>query len=178
MVVGVSERVGTSARSAAEIGVRALGPADASDVGAMVGRCGPETLYRRFHGVPNRPAQRLADQVRAEEAGVHLGAFGPGGLLALASLVRHRDAAWEIALLVEDRWQRRGVGRVLTVALGEVARRRGVRRVVVTYLYDAADPVRALLRTGGWRAVSTTVDAGAVEVVLEPRRRTQVAMSG
>lgn len=58
-------------------------------------------------------------------------------MIGIGRLNRVRDAHdAELALLVADRWQRRGIGGRLLVALISVARREGIRRIVADFLAD------------------------------------------
>lgn len=149
--------------------VRELRPRDAEAVAALAKRCSGETVYRRFHGVPADPGAVLAGQVRRLEpvGRAHLGATVGDRVVGLASLVPLATAEWEVALLVEDAWQGHGVGRTLTRAVAEVARRRGARRVRASFLSDAPPAVRALLLSTRWRTLGSAGSGGVVDVVLE-----------
>jgi len=71
-------------------------------------------------------------------------------IVALASLVATRlgtGEADELAVLVEDDWQRRGLGSAMVDALVAGARRRGVRRVQATVLPNAIGLLGWLGRT-------------------------------
>lgn len=92
--------------------------ADTSDLDAalrMHGRCSRETLARRYHG-PVAEADRYLRHLLSPRFGRTLAAWSPSGrLVALGHLLWDGDEA-EVALLVEDEWQRRGIG-------GELLRR-------------------------------------------------------
>jgi GNAT superfamily N-acetyltransferase len=85
-------------------------------------------------------------------------------------------AAADMALVVVDAWQRRGIGHGLAVRLVERARANGITRLTGTALADNLR-VRSLLDRLGFRVRS--VSAGVVEVELDvppappsrPRRR-------
>lgn len=114
--------------------VRPLMPADVPAVHTMVRRCSAETLRRRFLGYRHDAAEALsAGIVDALPAGrVDVGVFDHrhGDLAGLASLIPTTGRLWEAALLVEDRWQRQGVGALLAETLLEVGRGRGIASVV------------------------------------------------
>ncbi len=85
---------------------------------AFIARCSPETLYRRFHGTGpqaiDRELTRIALSVDNHRSWV---VVDGGEVRGTASLARSRSGATEMALLVEDRWFRRGIGRALVGAL-------------------------------------------------------------
>jgi GNAT superfamily N-acetyltransferase len=73
-------------------------------------------------------------------------------------------AAADMALVVVDAWQRRGIGHALAVRLVERARANGITRLTGTALADNLR-VRTLLDRLGFRVRS--VSAGVVEVELD-----------
>jgi GNAT superfamily N-acetyltransferase len=119
-------------------GIRPVEPADAAGLRAMFGRLSPESVYLRFHTsysrVPDRFAGHLADPA----------AFGGGALVAVAAgeVVGHAMYApdgvssAEVAVVVEDAWQGRGVGKRLLARLAEAAAREGVGTFVCSALGD------------------------------------------
>lgn len=118
----------------AEVGVRPIRPGDLPALRSMFGRCSPETRHRRFHGcVTELPAAYLrrclgggpeAHAAFVAEAVID-GAVRLVGL-AGAGPVPGAPGVRELGALVEDRWQRQGVGRLLTAAVCEDARAAGV----------------------------------------------------
>jgi GNAT superfamily N-acetyltransferase len=89
---------------------------------AMVGRCSAMSLYRRFHGVTDGVA--YTEQVLAGAArGDSYVAWRGDRCVGLGNLHVCDDRA-EIGVLVEDGWQRRGVGSALVGALVSRARER------------------------------------------------------
>jgi GNAT superfamily N-acetyltransferase len=102
--------------------VKVLEPADSEALLAMVGRCSPTALYRRFHGITDGVS--YAQQVLAD-AGCRdsFAAWSGDDCVGLGNLHVCDDTA-EIGVLVEDGWHRRGVGTALAVALVRRARER------------------------------------------------------
>ncbi len=94
--------------------IRALQSEDAAGLARMMARCSPRTRYERFHGVVTEipPAY-----LRRCQSGEHtaLVVEEDGELVALAS-IGPADAP-ECAVIVEDGWQGRGVGRAIMAAL-------------------------------------------------------------
>ncbi|MFI9235013.1 GNAT family N-acetyltransferase [Streptomyces sp. NPDC053079] len=98
-----------------EITVRRADAADLAAARAMHERCSPTTLTRRYHG-PVADADRYLRHLLSPRFGRTLAAYTASGrLVALGHLLWDGNET-EVALLVEDAWQRRGVG-------GELLRR-------------------------------------------------------
>ncbi|MCA6096151.1 GNAT family N-acetyltransferase [Streptomyces sp. SCA3-4] len=97
------------------ITVRRAGADDVDAARQMHERCSPATLNRRYHG-PVGDADRYLRHLLGPRFGRTLAAYTASGrLVALGHLLWDGDET-EVALLVEDEWQRRGVG-------GELLRR-------------------------------------------------------
>ena len=118
--------------------------ADRAALAEMFARLSPETIHRRFHApyprVPGWALDRLIGAVGRDR----------GSLVAVvgARIVGHamnvgigdgREA--EVAVVVEDGWQSRGVGKLLLAALATEARGRGVE---VFTCYTLAENLRAV----------------------------------
>ena len=124
--------------------VRPAGPEDRAAALAMHGRCSPGTLARRYHG-PVEDAERYLEHLLSPRLGRSLAAeTASGRLVALGHLLWDGEES-EVALLVEDGWQRRGVGGVLLRGLVELAADAGRSRVYA--VTGAANPgVPGLMR--------------------------------
>lgn len=98
-----------------EITVRRAGTGDLDAAREMHERCSPATLSQRYHG-PVGDTDRYLHHLLSPRFGRTLAAYTTSGrLVALGHLLWDGDET-EVALLVEDAWQRRGVG-------GELLRR-------------------------------------------------------
>lgn len=116
-------------------------PEDAEEIDALAARCSAQARYGRFLGpVRELPADYRAsvlagDPARHDALVARVSAASPATrpcqVVALASLVAGPDMS-ELGLLVEDGWQRRGLGTALVVALVARARERGVRYLRAT----------------------------------------------
>ena len=98
--------------------IRALEPADADALTRMMSRCSPRTAYQRFHGVVTEiPPAYLHRCLSGEHTA--LVAQVAGEIVGLASIgpVFEEPTVSEAAVIVEDGWQGRGVGRALMAAL-------------------------------------------------------------
>ncbi|MFH9266869.1 GNAT family N-acetyltransferase [Streptomyces sp. NPDC017546] len=92
-----------------EITVRRAGGGDLAAARALHDRCSRRTLGLRYHG-PVADADRYLDHLLSPRFGRTLAAqTASGKLVALGHLLWDGDET-EVALLVEDDWQRRGIG--------------------------------------------------------------------
>lgn len=104
-----------------EITVRRADRSDLDAALAMHDRCSEQTLGLRYHG-PVRDADRYLDHLLSPRFGRTLAVqTASGRLVALGHLLWDGDET-EVALLVEDDWQRRGIGsellgRLVTLAV-------------------------------------------------------------
>lgn len=105
--------------------------ADSSDLGAaraMHDRCSEQTLRLRYHG-PVHDADRYLDHLLSPRFGRTLAVqTASGRLVALGHLLWDGDET-EVALLVEDDWQRRGIGSELLSRLVAIAIEAGCESV-------------------------------------------------
>ncbi|MFD0252324.1 GNAT family N-acetyltransferase [Streptomyces sp. NPDC127113] len=101
-----------------------IGPGDLARTVAMHRRCSAQTLWSRYHRAMADPRTYLP-ALLSRPGSVHLAARGATGrILAVGHLMPDHTAA-EVALLVEDSWQGRGLGTRLLQHLGEHARAGG-----------------------------------------------------
>ncbi|MDH6141930.1 RimJ/RimL family protein N-acetyltransferase [Kitasatospora sp. GP30] len=112
----------------AELTVRRAVPQDRAAALAMHHRCSTETLRRRYHG-PVADADRYLAHLLDPRHGQTLAVeTADGELVALAHLLWDDDSA-ELAVLVEDAWQRRGLGVDLLRRMAALAAEAGVATV-------------------------------------------------
>ena len=140
-------------------------PADADDVAALHKRCSMRTLFARYHAgvrtVPRRWLHRLLSPPR----GMTVLAVAGSEVVAVGQLIgmtTPRQA--EVSLLVEDGWQRRGVGTALLAHLASMARGGGYEELV-GWCLPAED---ALARTAARAGLSTrqSVEDGLLRVAV------------
>jgi GNAT superfamily N-acetyltransferase len=111
-----------------QITVRRAGPSDLAAARAMHDRCSPATLRGRYHG-PVGDADRYLGHLLSPRHGRTLAVeTASGRLVALGHLLWDGDES-EVALLVEDDWQRRGIGAELLRQLVALAGRTGCAAV-------------------------------------------------
>jgi GNAT superfamily N-acetyltransferase len=143
------------------VGVRPLTANDRPAVGRALAQLSRRSCEQRFLGpVDAQGSGRLPDltTVDGRDFFAWLAVRLPGGeVLGLAQFVRGTTdpAVAEPALLVVDRFQGLGLGTVLFRLLGGEARRRGVRRFVVTTLASNVAAVRLLAAAGGTLALDS-----------------------
>ncbi|MFI1188235.1 GNAT family N-acetyltransferase [Streptomyces californicus] len=103
-----------------EITVRRADRGDLAAARAMHDRCSPDTLGLRYHG-PVKDADRYLDHLLSPRFGRTLAVrTASGKVVGLGHLLWDGDET-EVALLVEDEWQRRGIGSELLARLVTMA---------------------------------------------------------
>ncbi|MEX0168768.1 GNAT family N-acetyltransferase [Streptomyces sp. LMG1-1-1.1] len=111
-----------------EITVRRADQRDLPAARAMHDRCSARTLGLRYHG-PVGDADRYLDHLLSPRFGRTLAVQTTSGrLVALGHLLWDGDET-EVALMVEDDWQRRGIGSELLVRLVAMAEEAGCASV-------------------------------------------------
>jgi GNAT superfamily N-acetyltransferase len=130
---------GQGPRIDTRVSILAATPSDGAGLRAMFSRATTETIYRRFHmPYPDVPEWMLSFML---DAGHHakeaLVAIAQGEVVGHAMYARLGDGTEaEMAIIVEDGWQSKGVGKLLLRTLAEGARRRGVQAFVGTVLLE------------------------------------------
>jgi GNAT superfamily N-acetyltransferase len=112
-----------------EVSVRPVSSEDRERLGRMLSRISPRTIYERFHApYPNVPGWALSGMVEADHHDREaLVAVARGEIVGHAMYVRgHREREAELAVVVEDGWRSRGIGRQLLDVLAAKAASRGV----------------------------------------------------
>ena len=112
-----------------EVTVRPVSVGDREALGRMLSRLSSRTIYERFHApYPRVPAWALAGMVEADHDDKEaLVALVGGGIVGHAMYVRgDRERKAEFAIVVEDGWQSRGIGRLLLGQLAARATSRGI----------------------------------------------------
>lgn len=151
--------------------LRPIKPEDEPLWKAMLESCSRETIYSRFryfcrwseHAVATRYCFNDYDREIAMVAETSEG--GTRRLVGVGRLVADPDhEAVEYAVLVEDAWQSRGLGGVLTDACLEIARQWRPRRIVAETTTDNGRMIAVFRRRGF--AVEIDPDGSVVHCVL------------
>lgn len=142
--------------------VAVLERADSEALLAMLERCSAETLYGRFHGVTD--GTFYADQVLAAAAnGDSSVAWNGNKCVGLGNLHVCDDTA-DVGVLVEDAWQRRGVGTALLFALLQRMHERGSQFLRADVLEENRFTLRVLSRLG---SAKTSLAAGSYTISVD-----------
>jgi ribosomal protein S18 acetylase RimI-like enzyme len=146
--------------------LRASAAGDLESLRAFIARCSPETLYRRFHGTGPRAIDRELVRI-ASPADDHRSWVVVDGtdVRGTASLARSRSGPTEMAVLVEDQWFRRGIGRALIGALMAHAELEGLDTIMASIQADNERAVR-FIRAVAPQASIRFVGGAELEVQL------------
>ncbi|GIH42220.1 hypothetical protein Mco01_52200 [Microbispora corallina] len=128
-------------------------------------RCSPESRrFRYFTASPSLPP-RVFDRMCDRAKGQSLVAGHDGQVVGVASLMFTADPGIaEIAFLIEDRWQGRGLGTAMARMILRQARDLGFAEVRATLLYDNTRMRRLLGSLGA--TLTHTEDPGVMEARL------------
>jgi acetyl coenzyme A synthetase (ADP forming)-like protein len=113
--------------------VRAARAGDREALRAFHARLSPETVYFRYFSAKPRLSERFVDAFTRVDPENHLVLFAIAGeeIVGMASYHRlARGDAAEVAFVVDDAHQGRGIGTVLLEHLAAIARRHGLHRFV------------------------------------------------
>jgi GNAT superfamily N-acetyltransferase len=155
----------------ADVRIRPYGLTDRDRVRRMSDRLSAASLYTRFFsGTPRIPEYYVGLLENLDhwdrEAMV---ALDRDEIVGIAEYVR--DAAQpcraDIAVLVADPWQRRGLGSALVGYLSELAGRRGIREFDADVILTNREAI--LFVRSGWPAARSTRDGGAAHFRLPLR---------
>jgi GNAT superfamily N-acetyltransferase len=149
--------------------VREIVPEDKPLLVAGLRRLTPESAFRRFMSPKVSFSQaelRYLTEVDQHDhiALVAVDADHPSHLIAVARCVRVAPDTADIAVVVGDPWQGRGLGRRLADELARRARAVGVERIAGTMLADNRAAFR-LMRGFGWPFEHDELSGGVREVV-------------
>ncbi|MEW2633930.1 GNAT family N-acetyltransferase [Streptomyces sp. NPDC048389] len=169
-----------------EITVRRADQGDVDAALAMHERCSARTLALRYHG-PVQDADRYLNHLLSPRFGRTLAVETTSGrLVALGHLLWDGDET-EVALLVEDTWQRRGIGSMLLERLVGMAAEAGCEHVYAVTQASNTAMVAAMRGLGlpldyqieeGTLVVTARLDAAAVPPRSLHERAEQAAPNG
>jgi GNAT superfamily N-acetyltransferase len=136
--------------AAATVLIRPYESADGELIKAMSARLSKHSLYERFFaGTPSLPPQYLAALAKADHHDREvLLAISAGAVIGIAEYARACDAPdrADLAVLVADDWQRRGIGRRLVTALACLAADRGIAVFAADALVTNRSAMTAIAR--------------------------------
>lgn len=138
-----------------EIITRLARPEDTTHVEALHARCSPESLYQRYFMPKNSWREENLRKISGGHRGVTLVVTTEDdSVIAIGNAfpLDPSDASeGEVALLVEDAWHGRGIGRLLLAHLVEASPRLGFQTIVAFVLEDNRG-MQALLDPQSWTA--------------------------
>ena len=161
--------------------LRPSGPADAEEIRAMHGRMSARTLYLRYFSVFSEVSDEQVSLFTSVDYHDSAGIVAVLGGQIIAAGTYHRnqhgdiDAA-EVAFLVEDAQQRRGLGSILLEHLAAAAEERGIRRFTAEVLGENTSMMRVFLDAG--YSVRREYDSGVVDLVfdIQPTERSRAVI--
>jgi acetyltransferase len=159
--------IGHSLRDGRQLTVRPAAPDDAARIQSFIRALRPYTRYYRFCGsIRELPQDALARLVHADGERMVT-------LLALASVeqivglgeyvAQHEAKTCEIALVVDDRWQRDGVGSLLLTHLARRAREASLHYMEGLVL-RGNDAMLKLVRARGFEVSASALDPAMLRV--------------
>jgi predicted N-acetyltransferase YhbS len=137
--------------------------ADAAAVVAMHGRCSADTVHRRYHAPMPRVSSRFARRLLAPDGGLSVVATVGTTVVGIGMLApEHVEpdgpvCRVEAGLMVEDRWQRRGLGTRLLHELAVAAAQSG-HDEITCLVQPRNDAVLRAVRRAGLRALVSRED--------------------
>src|SRR5258705_8069867 len=159
--------------------IRSLHSSEDRPIRMLHARLSPRTRYLRFLSpiptLPDALVRRLAcvDYRRRLAVVAEDEAAGSAGVVALASFSAVDATTAELAVVVQDDWQRQGVGTALVSMLLDAAEKRGFDRFVATIPADNSIIRRLLNRC--CRGVTTPTNLRVFEFVFPGPRDSESA---
>jgi GNAT superfamily N-acetyltransferase len=152
------------------IDLRLLERNDGDLIRSFYRRLSAETLYRRFMSPVVPPADALVRLLTdvdhcSREALIALDARGVAGIARYAAW--HDRKMHDVAVVVADDWQRRGLGRLLMRRLGHIARARGIVTFHATFLAENRGAQAFMRRL--WPQANFRFEDGQVEADIPLR---------
>jgi RimJ/RimL family protein N-acetyltransferase len=158
-------RIGAECR----VSIRPIDRSDADDLSDLYLSLTPASRRSRFLGTVRDDAIRSMANRLAREPGLVavLDEPGPrdGALLGHLAMVPSGPDAAELAIVVADAVQGRGIGTRLVRAATDEAHRLGMRRIIASTFADNAR-MRRLLLHAGWPVERDAIDACVEEIEL------------
>jgi GNAT superfamily N-acetyltransferase len=174
----VRERLGGEGRPGGDDERLVVRPAVAGDraaLEAMFQRCSPATVFRRFHGqVRAFPRAYLDEALSGADAHYAIVCYSGCEAVALASCRTDEPGSAELGILIEDAWQRRGLGGTLLDELVTRAAGHGIRRLRAQMLTEQDWIIKMLARHGTWTSAfargmrDVTLELAAAETEVAP----------
>jgi len=138
---------------------------DRARIEDMWERCSPATRYSRLHSpCPTLPVPYI-DAVMCDPSASRVCVIG-GQLVGLASLIVESEGVGDLGVIVENAWQRHGVGTLLVESLVAGAAGRDITVIKASVLAAQAHLADALRRLSGDTAITSAGPTVTVTVRL------------
>ena len=161
-----------------QVTLRRIRPEDEAALTALYERLSPQTAYQRFFTVMRRLPPNWAHILANVDYDrrMAIAALGPGGeLIGVARYIYdERAQETEIAIVIEDRWQGRGLGTRLLGELIGYADGKGIRRFRAYVLADNLRMFKLIRRVT--TIVEWKLDSGVVSLLLAPLGHPELAV--
>lgn len=151
----------TTMRDGSEVLLRPVQPADEPELTEMLYSLSSETVRRRFFAhtttFPHKDVQRLTNIDYENNLAIVAAVPGPRGeeeLVAIGQYFREPEDTAEVAFIVQDAWQDKGLGSRLMQVLAEAAKQRGICHFTATVLPEN----RAMINVFKHAGYSVTAD--------------------
>ena len=165
-------------RDGTEIFFRPVKPTDEPALSEMLYSLSAETIRTRYFTYsmtfPRQAVQKLTNIDYRNDMAIVGVVPTPDGeeIVALAQyFLDPQTGAAEVAFLVQDEWQDRGMGTFLMDYLAQIARQRGVKRFYAKVLPDNK-PMLSIFYNSGYK-VNTTFDGETYNIDFELNRQEQ-----
>jgi acetate---CoA ligase (ADP-forming) len=178
-MVAIEAREDVVLRDGSTLRLRPTTPADEGALVEFFGRLSPDTRHLRFQGAVRVDAHLVERYVRGDGheslslVGELADGEGTSRVVALGTYIRLRDPSRaEVAFVVADELQRRGIGSRLLDRLADHARVEGIERFIAQVLPENSAMLRVFGDTGF--EVQRRLAGGVVEVEFELTSSTEV----
>jgi RimJ/RimL family protein N-acetyltransferase len=165
-------------RDGTRLRVRPIRPDDEPRLVALYSRLSPRSQYQRFFAIrarlPEAWVHHLANVDYRERLALVAERSDTGDLIGVARFEpMGEDGVAELALVVEDAWQGRGLGTALLPRIMAAAEARGARRFRAEVLADNRRMLGMLERHAD--VESRVHERGVLTVILRPRPPSEAA---
>jgi acetyltransferase len=157
-------------KDGATVTLRPVRPEDEGALTSLYARLSPQSSYQRFFTVMRRLPPNWAHILANVDYDrtMAIVAVDPGDdLIGVARYAYDRRSdEVEIAIVIDDRWQGRGLGTRLLGELVEYAKRKGLRRFRAYVLADNLRMLKLIQRVAS--ILDRKLDSGVISLLLAP----------
>jgi GNAT superfamily N-acetyltransferase len=155
--------------------IRLAQPTDVAAVLRMHERCSAVAILRRYHSPLPRIGRRMAGELISPSGGASLLAVLGSEVVGMATIAPYDGGTFELGVLVEETWQRRGIGSALVHQAARLARARGADDVVCLARRDDRAALPTIARAGLRGLLQVTDDRFVIRADVRRLRPLAVA---